>query len=107
MRETGLVEKPINVAITNHDVLDAASSILPALRRSSIAEERTAFRPRTPDGLPIIGYSNLVSNMIIATGYFRRGFELATGTGKAVAELICDGKISPDVEFASPKRFGL
>ena len=140
MRETGPVEKLINAAITNSNVvvtqrpagqirmggivefagfdrtfdkvkkqivLDAASSILPALKRFSVADERTGFRPHPPDGLPIIGYSKQVSNMIIATGHFRRGFELASGTGKVVAELICDGKTSADVEFASPKRFGL
>jgi glycine/D-amino acid oxidase-like deaminating enzyme len=140
MRETGPVEKLINTAITNSNVvvtqrpagqirmggivefagfdrtfdkvkkqivLDAASSILPALKRFSVADERTGFRPHTPDGLPILGYSKQVSNMIIATGHFRRGFELASGTGKVVAELICDGKTFADVEFASPKRFGL
>ena len=88
-------------------VLDSASSILPVLKGFSIADERTGFRPHTPDGLPIIGYSNQVSNLILATGHFRRGFELASGTGKVVAELICDEKTSADVEFALPKRFGL
>ncbi|MBM3897900.1 MAG: FAD-binding oxidoreductase [Thaumarchaeota archaeon] len=88
-------------------ILDSASSILYALAKLPIADERIGFRPYADDGLPIIGYSKQISNMILATGHFRRGFELASGTGKVVAELILDGKTSEDIEFASPKRFDL
>jgi glycine/D-amino acid oxidase-like deaminating enzyme len=140
MRETAPVEKVVNAAITNNNVvvtqrpagqirmggivefagfdrtfdktkkqmvLDSASSLLPALAKFPVSDERSGFRPYVPDGLPIIGYSKQISNMILATGHFRRGFELASGTGKVVAELIRDGNTSADIEFASPERFDL
>lgn len=88
-------------------IWDDACSILPSLRKFSPAEARTAFRPHSPDTIPIIGYAKKIKNLILATGHFRRGFELASGTGKAVSELINYGKSSIDIEFAAPKRFDL
>lgn len=88
-------------------IWNEACSILPKLAEFPIAEERTGFRPHSKDGLPIIGYSSQIENLIIATGHFRRGFELGAATGKVVSELIQNGNTSMDISFASPGRFGL
>ena len=89
------------------EIWNSACSVLPALQGFSAIEYRTGFRPLTPDNLPIIGYSGKIRNLVFATGHFRRGFELATGTGKAVSELIQGGITSIDIRFASPGRFSL
>ena len=84
-----------------------ACSVLPVMKGFSAVEYRTSFRPQTPDNLPIIGYSSKIRNLVLATGHFRRGFELAAGTGNAVSELIRDGTTSIDISFATPERFSL
>lgn len=89
------------------EIWKEACSVLPVVKGLTAIEYRTGFRPQTPDNLPIIGYSSKIRNLVLATGHFRRGFELATGTAKAVSELIQDGNTSVDISFATPVRFSL
>ena len=63
------------------------------------------FRPVTPDGLPYIGYSKKVSNLLIAGGHAMSGLSLGPATGKIVAELAGHEKLSLDIEEFSPGRF--
>jgi glycine/D-amino acid oxidase-like deaminating enzyme len=64
----------------------------------------TGLRPATPDSLPIIGYSERLSNVVVATGHFHEGFTTSAITGEIVADLITKGssdkvyldKLKPD-----------
>ena len=51
----------------------------------------TGLRPGTPDGLPIVGKSDLYKNLIVATGHYHEGFTLGPITGEIVSELIQRG----------------
>lgn len=70
-----------------------------------IVEEWTGLRPMTFDDLPIIGHAPMVDNLILATGHGMLGITMATGTGKAVCDLITTGKPEIDLEPFSPIRF--
>ncbi len=63
------------------------------------------FRPCSPDGLPYIGHSSKLKNLIIAGGHGMMGVSLAPVTGKLVAELVAEEKLSLDIALYSPNRF--
>ena len=63
------------------------------------------FRPCTPDGLPYLGYSKKVSNLIIAGGHAMSGLSLGPATGKTVAELANGLETSLNIDAFSPERF--
>jgi len=63
------------------------------------------WRPMTPDSLPLIGPSPLLSNVWLAAGHNMLGLSMATGTGKLVAELVTGSKPHLDPSPYSPMRF--
>ncbi|GGH42126.1 amino acid dehydrogenase [Dyadobacter endophyticus] len=63
------------------------------------------FRPCSPDGLPYLGYSKKLSNLIVAGGHGMMGISLGPGTGKIVAELAERVKPSVDVALYDPERY--
>lgn len=63
------------------------------------------FRPCSPDGLPYIGYSKKVSNLIVAGGHGMMGVSLAPATGKLVSELATDRKLSTNIAMYDVERF--
>lgn len=63
------------------------------------------FRPCSPDGLPYIGYSRKLSNLIIAGGHGMMGLSLAPVTGKLVADLANDNKLMIQINNYQPDRF--
>jgi len=56
------------------------------------AHERTwaGLRPGSPDGLPTIGSLPGIENGWLATGHFRAGLHLSTGTAVTLANLMSD-----------------
>lgn len=69
------------------------------------AEEWTGFRPMTADDLPIIGPSPAIKNLIIATGHGMLGLTMATGTGKALCDVMTKGRTEISLKAFSPERF--
>jgi D-amino-acid dehydrogenase len=63
------------------------------------------FRPCTPDGLPYLGYSKKVCNLIIAGGHAMSGLSQGPATGKIVAELANGLKTSININAFTPERF--
>lgn len=63
------------------------------------------LRPCSPDGLPYIGRSSRIKNLIFATGHAMMGLSLGPGTGKIVADLITGA--TPEVPLTAfvPERF--
>lgn len=62
------------------------------------------YRPSSPDGLPYIGYSRKLKNLMIATGHGMMGLSLGPATGLLVSELIGGRKPSIDPTPFSPDR---
>ncbi|KQC01705.1 FAD-binding oxidoreductase [Pedobacter sp. Hv1] len=63
------------------------------------------FRPCSPDGLPYIGYSHKLANLIIAGGHGMMGLSLAPVTGKLVTELATNAPLSIQIDNYQPNRF--
>jgi D-amino-acid dehydrogenase len=63
------------------------------------------FRPCSPDGLPYLGYSKKLKNLIIAGGHGMMGVSLGPATGKIVAELADRKSTSVDISIYDPQRY--
>lgn len=63
------------------------------------------LRPCSPDGLPYIGRSKKITNLVLATGHSMMGLSLGPGTGKLVSEIISREKTSIDIALFEPERF--
>lgn len=63
------------------------------------------LRPLTPDGLPLIGRSTTVDNLILATGHGHLGISLGALTGDAVARIATGDDLAFDPLPVRPERF--
>ncbi len=63
------------------------------------------YRPCSPDGLPYLGYSKKIKNLIIAGGHSMMGLSLAPATGKMVAQLAANKKTEIDLKIFEPERY--
>lgn len=87
------------------EILKYATRLMPGLKNMNVIRVMSGLRPRTPDGLPLIGFTKKMEGFFMAAGHEGDGIALAPITGKIVADLICDGKTFIDVEALSPDRF--
>lgn len=63
------------------------------------------LRPLTPDGLPLIGRSSTVDNLILATGHGHLGISLGVVTGDTVARIATREEPAFDPLPVGPERF--
>lgn len=63
------------------------------------------FRPCSPDGLPYIGRSRKIPNLVIAGGHAMMGLSLGPITGKLVAEIMDNKEPSIKLSLLHPERF--
>jgi glycine oxidase len=87
-------------------LLDASCDLLPATCHATFTAARAGLRPRTPDHLPVIGWSPASPSVMYATGHYRNGVLLAPLTAELVADAMLDGRIDPLLALTSPARFG-
>jgi D-amino-acid dehydrogenase len=89
-------------------IVESIPKYYPEMKVDLPTEEKVwhGLRPCSPDGLPYIGRSRQLNNLILATGHSMLGVSLGPGTGKIVADLVDEKK--PDVGLLSfnPERFG-
>ena len=62
-------------------------------------------RPCSPDGLPYIGKSGKIKNLIFATGHAMMGLSMGPATGKIVQEIIDNKKLSLELTPFKPERY--
>lgn len=90
------------------DVLDnlrqRATRLLPGLAMAREMGAWAGFRPRTADGVPVMGQTRL-PGVFIAGGHFRNGVMLAPATGEWMAQLMLDGREPQGMREFSPMRF--
>ena len=63
------------------------------------------FRPCSPDGLPYIGFSKKLKNLIVAGGHGMMGVSLAPATSKLVAQLAQGEQLATDISMYNAERF--
>lgn len=89
-------------------IIDNIPTYYPAFRQEwmNMDEVWSGLRPLSPDGLPYIGRSSKISNVVIATGHAMMGLSLAPVTGQLVSQIIKEEKTAIDIQLLHPERFG-
>ena len=100
----------IDESVSESRVRGIAKSIpryFPNFRPEDFASSKpwVGLRPCSPDGLPYVGRTRRVDNVVIASGHAMMGNSLAPITGKLVAEVILGDRPEYDIELLSPDRF--
>jgi glycine/D-amino acid oxidase-like deaminating enzyme len=88
-------------------ILAALYATLPAVRGLAAAYQWYCFRPRHPDGLPVIDRVAGLDNAWLTSGHFRTGILMAPVTARAITRWIADGRPPPGVAALSSERFAL
>ncbi len=88
-------------------IVEAVKTYLPDITPQLPPESSVwhGFRPCSPDGLPYIGRTKNMDNLIVATGHGMMGLSLGPATGKLVAEVLGNSKPSIDLSLYAPDRF--
>lgn len=88
-------------------IVNSIPQYYPELNVPVPAESRIwyGFRPCSPDGLPYLGYSKKLKNLIVAGGHGMMGVSLGPATGKLVAELADRTALSADIKIYNPERY--
>ena len=73
----------------------------------ALDEEKTfyGYRPLTPDGLPYIGRSEKIQNLVFATGHGKLGLTHGPITGQLVSQIIGGEIPSIELTLLRPERF--
>ena len=86
-------------------ILQNAHEISPAISNLPIVDTWAGLRPRSPDGLPVLGPCVEINGLFYATGHYRNGILLAPVTGELISEAVVEGVTSPLLAPFSPERF--
>lgn len=86
-----------------NEVITSALRVAPDLTRARLIESRVGLRPRSADGLPVLGRVPGMSNLYVATGLGHTGLTLGPHSGRVVADLVAarDG----DPQWPVPAAF--
>jgi sarcosine oxidase, subunit beta len=82
-------------------------SLVPSLEFVKVRRTWSGLYPMTPDGSPLLGWSQKVENLFIAAGMCGQGFMLGPGIGKFITRIITHNVTETDMDLAkelSPYR---
>ncbi len=104
--EIAAVNKEININRVR-GIVESVTKYIPGIKLELPDKKEIwyGFRPCSADGLPYIGYSKKIKNMIIAGGHSMMGLGLGTSTGKVVADLANGRTPSVKIDAFDPDRF--
>jgi len=95
-------------------IVRAARYLLPGFDVGEIQETWARLRPLTPDGLPLIGRTGRISNLVVATGHAMLGVTQSVVTGRLVADLVvgnqrevCHWRVFPRIGFEPDYSIGI
>lgn len=87
-------------------LLDAGLRLFPGLRGAPVQIE-AAVRAATPDGLPLVGWSEKEPDVVLAAGARRNGWLLAPLVAQMVTACVMGRDKGPYAERLDPARFRL
>jgi glycine oxidase len=87
-----------------HSLLQAAITMVPAMKSLEIIDTWSGLRPDTPDHLPVLGPCG-IENLYLATGHFRNGILLAPITAELILKCVVEGSTPPEILPFSASRF--
>ncbi len=80
----------------------AAQTLMPSLKGWSVAEHWAGLRPKSPDGLPLLG-PTATGGVFVAGGQYRNGILFAPAIAREMADIVL-GKGAVIADF-DPRRF--
>lgn len=86
-------------------IVAGAARAMPDLAGRPRRSTWRGLRPCSPDGVPIVGASERVPNLVLATGHTHMGLALAPVTGRLVREIIRGEARNSHMDALSPERF--
>ena len=88
-------------------IIAAVPRYYPDLKADDFAGIRPwrGLRPCSPDGLPYLGRSSRISNLVVATGHAMLGMSLGPITGKLTATILSGESPGLDLSLLSPDRY--
>ena len=93
----------------NHAVLEqvlaGVKAMLPAAAPARIERSWAGYIDMSPDMLPTLDRLDKPAGLVLATGFSGHGFGLGPAAGKAVSELVLDGRASLDLDAFRYRRF--
>ena len=103
MEEVGFDERTTVAGV--RDLLEGACELVPLTRAAGFLGARSGLRPASADGMPIVGPSRVMRNLMYATGHFRNGVLLAPVTAQLVADAMLEDRLDPALNEIGPQRF--
>jgi glycine oxidase len=95
----------LTTSVAKADLLELATSLVPALAQAEVERTWAGLRPATIDGLPYLGPLAGWRNAFIAAGHFRQGLYLSPGTALVLADCVLGRQPRvPLAEFASDRH---
>ena len=88
-----------------HGILQDVYTYIPKLLGHRIIEIKSAFRPCTPDEIPIIGPIPKNKKVIIAAGHCRFGLTFSALTSYIIKDYLSEEEMPSDMDIFSPSRF--
>ncbi len=76
--------------------IEYAGNAFPALRGAKITGSWGGLIDSTPDAVPVIGSSEKIPGLFLATGFSGHGFGIGPGSGQLVAEMLTGESTSVD-----------
>jgi glycine oxidase len=86
-------------------ILEALYATLPAVRGLKAAYQWCCFRPRHPDGRPVIDRVPGLSNAWLTSGHFRTGILMAPITAQVISRWIASDQPPAEAAAWSSARF--
>jgi glycine oxidase len=104
VEEAGFDERATAAGV--RDLLEAGCALVPQLWQATFEEVRVGLRPGSPDGLPVVGRSEVVPGLIYATGHYRNGVLLTPLTAALVKSLVMGEDADAELDALRPARLG-
>jgi glycine oxidase len=91
-------------AATIQSLHQQAANLVPSIGQARILQDWAGLRPATPDGLPILGRTD-IDGCFVATGHYRDGILLAPITAKLMSQVIRGEQPEIDIAHFQLNRF--
>ncbi len=112
LRFVGTMElgRPTSLEVNENRVEGMRRSIAeyyPAFRGFDLKDAKVwcGLRPCPPDGMPYIGRTSRLDNLVFATGHGMMGMSLGPVSGRLVGEILANETPSVPLELLSPDRY--
>jgi len=99
-----IAQLPLDLRVLR-GLVDEVAEHFPALRSAKVAVHRGGAPTMTPDGRPLLGPVPGLEGFYVASGCCVGGLSLSPAAGRALTDLILDGRCEPDISPLRVDRF--